>query len=108
MELQIPPKDCKTYEEVKEYLQEYGVYIAKKDDSLEFILYLLNLGLHVFLCGYNKFGKVYYLIDPTYSTMDKLKSIFYKFKISERPNKITKFVKNGFMKYVKILWYYGK
>ena len=103
---EILPKDCKTIKEAEEYLNSYGIYVWHKGDDINYIKYLLNIGCFVYIAtAFDHRG--YYLLkkqnivneftDPTLE--DTL--LYYKNRVSNRPNKLLKFIKKGFNNYVK-------
>lgn len=103
---EIFPKDCKTIKEAEEYLNSYGIYVWHKGDDVNYIKYLLNIGCFVYVAtaydhrGYYLLKKENIIDEFTDRTLKDI-LLYYKNRISDRPNKLLKFIKKGFNKYVK-------
>ena len=102
MKPEVLPKDCKTIKEAEEYLNSYGIYVWHKGDDVNYIKYLLNTGCYVYIAiAYDHRG--YYLLKNNHDIWFSSKLKHFITKVSNRPNKLMKFVKNGFCKYVRIV-----
>lgn len=92
----IQPKDCQTYEEAKEYLLEYGIYVWEKDQDLDLVKYLLNIGIKIYVARRHHSRAVSYVLFSNINQIYKS-----KWKLLHRPMKVLKFVRKGLMNYVK-------
>ena len=89
------------YWQLMNAVDQYIIY-----DDVNYIKYLLNIGCFIYIAtAYDHRG--YYLLKKE-NIVDEftdctLKDIllYYKNRISDRPNKLLKFIKKGFNKYVK-------
>ena len=104
--MEIPHKNCETYEEAEKYLNSLGVYIWHKNDDPEYIKYLLNMGCYVYIATGYRHRKYYLLYKSTPTQFPSERFVFLQTRVSERPNKLIKFIKNGFFKYVYCLAIY--
>jgi uncharacterized pyridoxamine 5'-phosphate oxidase family protein len=100
--MKIPKKECKTIKEAEEYLNSYGVYIWHKGDDVNYIRYLLNIGCYVYVATAHD-HRGYYLLKNSNDIWFSNKLKQFTTIVSNRPNKLMKFVKNGFNKYVRIV-----
>lgn len=100
--MEIPKKECKTIKEVEEYLNSHGVYIWHKGDDVNYIRYLLNIGCYVYIATAHD-HRGYYLLKNSNNIWFSSKLKHFTTNVSNRPNKLMKFVKNGFNKYVRII-----
>ena len=92
----IPPKYCQTYEEAKEYLLGYGIYVWESDQDLDLVKYLLNIGIRIYVARRHRSRDVSYVI------ISNINQIYMRqWKLLHRPIKVIKFVRKGFMNYVK-------
>ena len=100
--IDIPQKDCKTIKEAEEYLNSYGIYVWHKGDDVNYIKYLLNTGCWIYVAtAYDHRG--YYLLKNSNDIFFTSKLKYFITMVSDRPNKLMKFVKNGFRKYVRFV-----
>lgn len=102
MRQEIPPKDCKTIKEAEEYLNSYGIYVWHKGDDVNYIKYLLNIGCYVYVSTAHD-HRGYYLLKNNNDIWFASKLKYFISIVSNRPNKLMKFVKKGFCKYVRIV-----
>ena len=99
---EIPQKDCKTIKEAEEYLNSYGIYVWHKGDDVNYIKYLLNIGCYVYIATAHD-HRGYYLLRNNHDIWFSSKLKHFTTKVSNRPNKLMKFVKKGFSKYIHIV-----
>lgn len=100
--MEIPKKECKTIKETEEYLNSHGVYIWHKGDDVNYIRYLLNIGCYVYVATAHD-HRGYYLLKNSNDIRVSSKLKYFTTNVSNRPNKLMKFVKKGFNKYVRIV-----
>lgn len=100
--IDIPQKDYKTIKEAEEYLYSYGIYVWHKGDDVNYIKYLLNIGCFVYIATAHD-HRGYYLLKNSNDIFFSSKLKHFITKASDRPNKLMKFVKNGFRKYVRFV-----
>lgn len=100
--MEIPKKECKTIKEAEEYLNSHGIYIWHKNDDVNYIRYLLNIGCYVYIATAHD-HRGYYLLKNSNDILFSNKLEQFITIVSNRPNKLMKFVKNGFNKYVRIV-----
>lgn len=104
--MKVPEKDCKSYKEAEEYLNSLGIYIWHKKDDPEYIKYLLNLGCYVYIAtGYGH--RSYFLLYKVRENDFNIERFnILATRVSERPNKLIKFIRKGFFNYVYYLGVY--
>ena len=100
--MEIPKKECKTIKEAEEYLNSYGIYVWHKGDDVNYIKYLLNIGCYVYVATAHD-HRGYYLLKKNKNVWFISELKHFITIVSNRPNKLMKFVKNGFNKYVRIV-----
>lgn len=99
---EVLPKDCKTIKEAEEYLNSYGIYIWHKGDDVNYIRYLLNIGCYVYVATAHD-HRGYYLLKNSNDILFSNKLKQFITIVSNRSNKLMKFIKNGFSKYVRMV-----
>lgn len=100
--IDIPQKDCKTIKEAEEYLNSYGIYVWHKGDDVNYIKYLLNTGCWVYVATAHD-HRGYYLLKNSNEFLFSSKLKRFITGVSNRPNKLMKFIRNGFRKYVRFV-----
>lgn len=100
--MEIPKKECKTIKEAEEYLNSHGIYVWHKGDDVNYIRYLLNIGCYVYVATAHD-HRGYYLLKNSNDIWFSNKLKQFITRVSNRPNKLMKFVKNGFDKYIRIV-----
>ena len=86
----------------EEYLNSYGIYVWHKNDNINNIEYLLNIGCWVYVATAHD-HRGYYLLKNSNDIFFSCKLNQFITKVSDRPNKLIKFIKNGFHKYVRLI-----
>ena len=99
---EVLPKDCKTIKEAEEYLNSYGIYVWHKGDDVNYIKYLLSIGCLVYVSTAHD-HRGYYLLTHSNDLWFVAKLKHFIAIVSNRPNKLMKFVKKGFNKYVRMV-----
>lgn len=99
---EVFPKDCRSIKEAEEYLNSYGIYVWHKNDNINNIEYLLNIGCLVYVATAHD-HRGYYLLKNSNDIFFSSKLKHFITKVSDRPNKLIKFIKNGFHKYVRLV-----
>ena len=100
---EVLPKDCKTIKEAEEYLNSYGIYVWHKEDDVNYIKYLLSIGCLGYIATKHDHGKYYFILKISNDSVYYPNFNIAKRIVSDRPNKLMKFVKNGFLKYVRFV-----
>ena len=97
---EILPKNCKSIKEAEEYLNSYGIYVWHKNDDINNIKYLLNIGCWIYVATAHD-HRGYYLLKKSNDIFIYHKLSHFITKVSDRPNKLMKFIEKGFNKYVR-------
>ena len=100
---EVLPKDCRSIKEAEEYLNSYGIYVWHKGDDVNYIKYLLSIGCLVYIATKHNHGKYYFILKKSNDSVYYPNFNIAKRIVSDRPNKLIKFIKNGFKKYVRII-----